>query len=137
MSDSPWNSQGVRQNCISGIDRLIYHHSDYRDNILTCFSQGYDFWYQASHCFEHLVKTSDFAGLFLPKDARIVVKTSLWNSNIPIFIFCRVGKRFHAFAIEVCTTHAKKIRHHFFDLIQTKYINTNWSNRSTTSICLF
>ena len=30
VNDSPWNSQGVGQHCISGIERLTYHHSGYR-----------------------------------------------------------------------------------------------------------
>ena len=57
MNDSHWNSQGVRQHCISGIYRLINHHSVYSDNILMCLSQGWDFWYQASHCLQHFVET--------------------------------------------------------------------------------
>ena len=35
--DSSWNGQGVRQNCISGIDRLIYQHIVYSDNIWCAF----------------------------------------------------------------------------------------------------
>ena len=42
----------VGQHCISSIDGLIYHHSVYSVNILMCISQGYDSWYQASHCLE-------------------------------------------------------------------------------------
>ena len=57
MNNSPWNSQGVEQDGISGIDRLIYHHSVYSDNILRCLSRGCDFWYQASHCLQHFVET--------------------------------------------------------------------------------
>ena len=57
MNDSPWNSQGVGQYCISGIDRLIYHRSLYSNNIFICLSQGCDFWYQASHCLLHFVET--------------------------------------------------------------------------------
>ena len=71
-----------------------------------------------------------FAGLFLPKDARIVMKNSLWNSNIPIFCFCTVRKRFHAFAIEAFTTHAKKGRHHFFELMWT--VNNVWTQTGWT-----
>ena len=40
---------------------------------------------------------SDFAGLSDSKIARIVMVTSVWNSNIPIFCFCTVGKRFHVY----------------------------------------
>ena len=56
MNDSLWNSQGVGQHCISYIDRLIYHHSVYSNNILMCLSQGCEFWYQASHCLQHFVE---------------------------------------------------------------------------------
>ena len=80
--------------------------------------------------------TSDFAGLFLPKDVRIAMTTSLWNFNIPIFCFCTVWKRFHAFVIEAFTAHAKKGHRHFFDLMRTLYVDTNWSNRLTPPICL-
>ena len=79
---------------------------------------------------------NDFTGLFLPVDARIVMTTSLWNSNIPIFCFCTVRKKFYAFAIETFTAHAKKDHHHFFDLMQTIYVDTNWLNRSKPLICL-
>ena len=57
MNGSLWNSQGVGQHCISCKNRLIYHHSVYSDNILLCFSQGCDFWYEASHCLQHIVET--------------------------------------------------------------------------------
>ena len=57
MNDSSWKSQGVGQHCIAGIDRLIYHHNVYRDNIVMCLSQRYDSWYQASHCLQHFVET--------------------------------------------------------------------------------
>ena len=77
---------------------------------------------------------SDFAGLFLLKDSRIVITTSLWNSNILFFCFCTVRKRFHAFSIEALTAHVKTGHHHFFDLMRTLYVDTNWSNRSTSPI---
>ena len=107
---------------ISGIDRLIYHHSVYSDNILMCLSQGCDFWYQASYCLQNFVE--------------MPVTTSLWNSNIPIFCFCTVRKRLYAFAIETFTAHAKKDHHHFFDLMRTLYVDINWSNRSAPPISL-
>ena len=57
MNDSLWKSQGVERHCISGIDRLIYQHSVYSDNILMCLSQECDFWYQASHYLQHFAET--------------------------------------------------------------------------------
>ena len=78
MNDSPWNSQGVGQYYISGIDRLIYHHSVYSDNILMCLSQGWDFRYQASHCWQHFVKTP----------VTLQAYSIFLNSNIPIFCSC-------------------------------------------------
>ena len=77
---------------------------------------------------------SDFAGLFLLKDSKIVITTSLWNSNILFFCFCTVRKRFHAFSIEALTAHVKTGHHHFFDLMRTLYVDTNWSNRSTLPV---
>ena len=71
-----------------------------------------------------------FAGLFLPKDARIVMANSQWNSNIPIFCFCTVRKRFHTFAIEAFTAHVKKGHHHFFDLMRT--VNNVWTQIDRT-----
>ena len=44
----------------------------------------------------------------LPKDVKIVMATSLWNSNIPIFCFCTVQKRFCGFAIEVFNAMQRK-----------------------------
>ena len=55
----------------------------------------------------------DFSDFFLPKDTRIVMTTSPWNSNISIFCFCTVKKRFHAFFIKVFTA---KSHSYFFDL---------------------
>ena len=78
---------------------------------------------------------SDFAGLFLPKDARIVMTTSLWNSY-QFFASVQCKKRFHAFAVEAFTAHAKESHHHFFHLMRTLYVDTNRSNRSTPPICL-
>ena len=57
MNDSLSNSQGVGQDYIFGIDRLIYHHSVYSDNILMRLLKGCDFWYQASHCLQHFMET--------------------------------------------------------------------------------
>ena len=81
--------------------------------------------------------SSNFAGLFIPKDTRFVMTTSLSNTNIPISCFCTVQKSFRAFLIELFTAYGKKGHHHFFDLMCTLLVDKNWSNRSTPLICLF
>ena len=96
VNDSPWNGQGIGEHCLSGIDRMIYQHSVYSNNVFISLSQGCDFWYQVSHC--TLLATfrgngNDFSDVFLPKDARIIMTTSLWNSNILLFCFCIVWKK--------------------------------------------
>ena len=57
ISNGLWNNQGTGKLCICGIDRLIYHHSVYSNNILMCLLQGCYFWYQSSHCLQHFVET--------------------------------------------------------------------------------
>ena len=119
------------------IIRVIYQHSVYSDNILMCLSKRCDFWYQASHWLQHFLETTvTLLVYFFQKYAKIVVTNSFWNSKIPIFCFCTVRKRFYAFATEAFTTHAKKLHRHFFDLIRTQYVDTNWSYRSAPLICL-
>ena len=121
MNGSPWNSQGVGQHCISCKNRLIYHHSVYSDKKRFCFSQGCDFWYEASHCLQHIVETP-------------VTLQDYFFQKMPVLswqpLFGTLTCQF------LLTTHVKKVHHHFFDLIWILYMDTNWSNRSTPLICL-
>ena len=95
-------------------------------------------WYQASHCLQHFVETSvTLQAYFFQKMPELSWQSiPLWNSNTPTFCFYAVQKIFHAFTIEAFTAYSKKSHHHFFDLMQTQYVETNWWNRSTTPIYL-
>ena len=132
MNDRPWNGQDVGQLCISGIDRLIYNI--YSDNILMCLSQKGDFWCKVSHCLQHFVETPVTLQAYFSQKVPGLSSQPLFRTLTPIF--CTVRKRFRAFSIETFTDHVKKGHHHFFDLMWTFYVDTNWSNRSTPPICL-
>ena len=67
MNDNPWNNQGVGQHCISGIYRLVYHHSVYSDHNSMCFSQERDCWYQALHFMETLVTLQAYFSQTMPE----------------------------------------------------------------------
>ena len=137
MNDSPWNSQDVVQHCISGIDRLIYHHSVCSDNILMYLSQRCDFCYQALHCWQYFVETSvTLQAYFLQKMLELSWQVLFGTLTYQFFCICTVRKRFHTFANEAFTAHWKEGQLHFFDLMQTLYVDTSWSNRSRPPICL-
>ena len=95
-----------------------------------CPSQGCNFWYQASHCLQHFVETAVPLQAYFFQKMQELLRQPLFG-NIT-FCFYTVQKRFHAFAIEAFTTHAKKGHHHFFDLMRTLYVDTSLSSQDTT-----
>ena len=123
-NDSLWNSQGVRQHWISSIDRLIYHHSVYSDNILMCLSQGCDFWYQASHCLQYFEETPvTLQAFFFKKIPELSWQPLFGTLTYHFFLLLNS-------AVKAFTVHMKKFHHHFFDLMRNLYVKTTWSSRS-------
>ena len=132
MNDNPWNSQGVGQDCISGIDRLIFLHNVYRDNTLICLSQGCDFWYQASHCLKHFVELLVTLPAYffqkMPELSWQPVFRTLTYQFFPSVLFL-------VFVIEVFTVHAKK-GHFFSHNANSIYGHKLIEHVNTTHFCL-
>ena len=92
--------------------------------IFWCASQGYDLWCQASHCLQHFVETPvTLLAYFFQKLPELLWHPLFGALTYHFSCFCTVRKKFHPFAIEAFTAHAKEGQHHFFDLM-IEQINT-------------
>ena len=133
MNDNPWNSQGVGQDCISGIDRLIFLHNVYRDNTLICLSQGCDFWYQASHCLKHFVELLvTLPAYFFQKMPELSWQPVFRTLTYQFFPSVQYEKGSLYLSLK-CSPHMQR-KATFFHIMQTLYMDTNWSNMWTPPI---